>query len=119
MVSSADGRSCGCLDLYSESKEVTVPRSLIKEFINQLIILINKDPNMAVQKPTTSKPEITAEAIFNINALMTKVKNPRDKILIGRVITSAIGLKKAFRIPSIAAANSADKNPLTWMPSSR
>ena len=108
-----------CLALYSESKEVTVPRSLIKEFSSQLMMLINKDPNMADQKPITSKPVITAEAIFNISALMTKVKKPRDKILIGRVNRSAIGLKKAFRIPSIAAAKSADKNPLIWMPSSR
>jgi len=108
-----------CLALYSESKEVTVPRSLMKEFSNQLMILINKDPNMADQKPITSKPVITAEAIFNIRALMTKVKKPRDNILIGSVSRSAIGLKKAFRIPSMAAAKRADKNPLIWMPSSR
>ena len=105
--------------MYSASKVVTVPRSLIKEFSNQLITLINNDPNTAVQKPITSKPAITAEAIFNINALMTKVKKPRDKILIGRVNTSAIGRKKAFRIPSIAAAKRAEKNPLIWIPSSR
>jgi hypothetical protein len=50
---------------------------------------------------------------------MTKVKKPKDKMLIGRVNRSAIGLKKAFRIPSMAAAKSADKKPLIWMPSSR
>jgi hypothetical protein len=105
--------------LYSVSKEVTVPRSLIKEFNNQLITLINKDPKMADQKPITSKPVITAEAIFNISAFMTNVKKPRDKILIGRVNRSAIGLKKAFRMPRMPAAKSADKNPLMWMPSSR
>ena len=105
--------------MNSASKEVTVPRSLIKEFSNQLIILINNEPKMAVQKPVTSKPAIIPEAIFNISALMIKVKKPSERILIGRVNTSAIGRKNAFRIPSIAAAKSAEKNPLIWIPSSR
>ena len=88
-------------------------------FSNQLMMLIIKDPKTADQNPITSKPVITTAAIFSISALMTKVKKPRDKIFIGRVNTSAIGLKKALRIPSMAAAKSADKNPLIWMPSSR
>jgi hypothetical protein len=50
---------------------------------------------------------------------MIKVNKPRDRILIGSVNRRAIGLKKAFRIPSIAAAKSADRNPVTRMPSSK
>jgi hypothetical protein len=89
----------------------------MNEFINQLIILINNDPMIADQKPTTSKPVMIPDAIFSIRALMIKVNKPRDKMLIGSVNRRAIGLKKAFRIPRMAAAKSADRNPLIRMPS--
>jgi len=41
------------------------------------------------------------------------VKNPRVRILIGSVIRRAMGLNKAFRIPSMAAAKNAATNPST------
>ena len=92
--------------------EDTDPRSLTKAFKSQLITLIRKDPKMAVQKPWTLNPGITPEAIFSMSALMINVNRPRLKMLIGRVSSSAIGRKKAFRNPSIAAAKTAEKKPL-------
>jgi hypothetical protein len=59
------------------------------------------------------------EAIFNMSALMIKVNKPRLKMLIGSVSRSAIGLKKALRIPSTAAAKTAGKKPLTRIPSNK
>jgi hypothetical protein len=59
------------------------------------------------------------EAILSMSALMRKVNRPRLRMLIGRVTSSAIGLKKAFRIPSMAAAKTAERKPLTWIPSSK
>ena len=85
----------------------------MNEFSSQLMILIIKEPKTADQNPWTSKPGITPEAIFNIRALITKVKKPRVKILMGRVKISAIGLNRAFKMPSMAAAQNAEKNPLT------
>ena len=58
----------------------------------------------------------TKDAVFSIRALITKVKKPRVRILIGRVIRSAMGLKSAFKIPSMAAARNAARNPSTWIP---
>jgi hypothetical protein len=54
-----------------------------------------------------------------MSALMIKVNKPRLKRLIGSVSSSAIGLKKAFRIPSMAAAKTAGKKPLTRIPSNK
>jgi hypothetical protein len=59
------------------------------------------------------------DAIFNIRALIIKVKSPRVRILIGRVRISKIGRNNAFSIPSAAAAKKAEKKPPMWMPSRR
>jgi hypothetical protein len=50
-------------------------------------------------------------------ALMTKVKSPRLSIFTGSVNINSMGRKKAFSIPRIAAAENADKKPLTCIPS--
>jgi hypothetical protein len=82
---------------------------LIKEVKSQLIRLIIREPKTAVQNPRTSNPDIRPEAIFNNRALMTNVKRPRLKILMGSVIMKSMGRKSAFSIPSAAAAKKAEK----------
>jgi hypothetical protein len=49
----------------------------------------------------------------------SKVNKPRLIIFIGRVKSSAMGRKKAFSMPRMAAADNAEKKPLTCIPSSR
>jgi hypothetical protein len=53
-----------------------------------------------------------------MTALITNVNNPKESILMGSVRINAMGRKKAFNIPNIAAALTADMKPLTCMPSS-
>ena len=90
-----------------------MPLSLIKDVRSQLTRLISKDPKTAVQNPRTSKPDITPDAIMSRIALITKVKSPRVRTVMGNVKRNNMGRKKAFRIPRIAAANSAEEKPLT------
>jgi hypothetical protein len=52
-------------------------------------------------------------------AFIRKVKRPRLRMLIGSVSKMRMGRKKAFRMPRMAAAKKALKNPLTCMPSIR
>jgi hypothetical protein len=92
---------------------------LTKELRPQLTELIRREPNTADQKPKTSKPGMTPEAIFSMKALIKKVNRPRVKILIGRVKMMTIGLKNAFSMPKMAAAKKAGKKPLTRIPSSK
>ena len=80
---------------------------------------MKREPNTADQNPATPKPGITPEAIINKTAFITKVKRPRVKMFIGRVMINKNGRKKAFSMPSIAAAKKAEKNPLTCIPSSK
>ena len=46
-------------------------------------------------------------------ALITNVKRPKVSTVMGNVKMNNMGLKKAFRIPRMAAANSAEEKPLT------
>jgi len=89
----------------------------MNEVSSQLTKLISNEPNIADQNPEISKPEMTPATIISKIAFNTKVKNPRVKMLIGRVRIKRMGLKKAFNIPKIAAAKKAEKKPLTWIPS--
>lgn len=54
---------------------------------------------------------------MSITALMTKVNNPKVKMLTGNVSIRAIGRKKALNIPRAAAAKIAEKTPATLIPS--
>jgi hypothetical protein len=90
---------------------------LIKELKAQLTTLMRRDPKTADQKPYTSNPDITPEAILSNMAFIIKVKRPRLRILIGSVKIIKIGRKKAFKMPRIAAANKAVKKPFTCIPS--
>jgi hypothetical protein len=92
---------------------------LIKELRSQLATLIRMEPNTADQNPRTSKPEMMPETIISRSAFMTNVKRPKLSIFIGRVKKMRIGRKKAFSIPSMAAANTAVKKLLTCIPSSK
>jgi hypothetical protein len=62
---------------------------------------------------------MTPETILSSSALMTNVNNPRLSRLIGRVSRIRTGRKKAFRIPSKAAAERAERNPSTRIPAIR
>ena len=53
------------------------------------------------------------DAILSIRALITKVKRPRVRILMGSVSRIRIGRNNAFNMPRIAAAKNADAKPLT------
>lgn len=105
--------------IFFKSIYCTVPRSLTKEVRIELTRLINSDPNTADQNPETSNPDITPDTIISIIALITKVKIPRVNIFMGRVNINSIGRKKAFSMPKIAAAKSAEEKPLMRIPSSR
>lgn len=85
----------------------------MKEVRSQLTRLINREPNTADQKPYTSKPEITPETIMSKIAFRTNVKSPRVIMFMGSVRINNMGRKKAFRIPRMAAAQNAEKNPFT------
>jgi len=70
----------------------------------------------ATQKPLTWKPLTTDEATRMINPLITKVKSPKVRILIGRVIRIRNGLRSILMIPRNNATHNADKKLLTVTP---
>jgi hypothetical protein len=92
---------------------------LTKEVRIELTRLINSDPNTADQNPETANPDITPDTIISIIALITKVKIPKVNMFMGRVNINRMGRKKAFSMPKIAAAKSAEEKPLMRIPSSR
>jgi len=96
-----------------------VPCPPINVFSIKLTRLISNDTKRADQKPLTENPGITPEAIKSKRALITKVKRPRLRMFMGRVNTSRIGLKNAFKIPSRAAEKIAEKNPSILIPSNK
>lgn len=65
----------------------------------------------AVQKPAISKPGTNQEASITISALMTRVKRPKVRILIGRVRNKTIGLMMMLTKASTTATTKAAKNP--------
>ncbi len=71
---------------------------------------------MAIQKPLTEKPLITDDANKISKALITKVNNPKVKILIGKVIKIKTGLTKTLIIPKNKASHKAVQKPATTTP---
>ena len=65
--------------------------------------------NIARQNPPGLNPAITELASKIIDALITKVNNPKVKMLIGKVIKSRIGRKKIFNTAKNAASQNADQ----------
>jgi len=88
----------------------------MNEFNSQLTKLIKREPNTADQKPPTTKPDITPDTIMRRKAFITKVNRPNVRMFRGNVNMISIGLKKALRIPSMAAAKKAEGKPLTCIP---
>ena len=75
--------------------------------------------SIAHQNPFTSKPWTTLEARSTNTALMTKVKSPNVRMLIGSVIRIRKGLTRVLIMPRKRATKSAEKRPLTVMPGIR
>ena len=72
--------------------------------------------SMAVKNPLTEKPFITDDANRISKALMTKVNNPKLKILIGKVIKIKTGLTKTLIIPKNNASHKAAQKPAIATP---
>jgi hypothetical protein len=72
--------------------------------------------SMATQNPLTEKPLITDDANRISKALITKVNNPRVKILMGKVTNINIGLTKTLTIPKNKASHKADQKVATTTP---
>ena len=87
--------------------------SYMNELRIEPIRLINKAPPTPVQNPSTSNPGMMPEAILSMAAFKTKVNSPSVRMFNGKVRINAIGRKKAFSILRMAAANKAEKKPLT------
>lgn len=64
----------------------------------------------------TKKPLTIVDANQNIRAFITKVNNPRVKILIGKVRINISGLTTAFISPKIAEVSNAGQKPEKLMP---
>ncbi len=54
------------------------------------------EPSKALRKPSTSNPGVTTPANHNNNALITNVKSPSVRMLIGREINCNNGLIKVL-----------------------
>lgn len=63
--------------------------------------------NIPESRLSIVSPCTTKEAMYNTKALITKVNNPRVNRLIGRVISSRIGLITMLTRPMTMAAKSA------------
>lgn len=75
---------------------------LMTRFINQRVIAAIR----AGVKPSIANPGVILETVRIRRALMTKVNNPKVRILIGNVKITKIGLITALAIPKIKATTS-------------
>lgn len=77
-------------------------------------------PNSSAdQKLATANPETKAAISITSRALITKVKSPKERMLIGRVNMTKIGFKNALIKPKTSAAINAETNPSTTTPGKR
>lgn len=74
------------------------------------------DAHTADQKPDTENPGTNQAVSININPLITNVKSPRLRRLIGSVNKMTTGLITAFTIPNTPAAINTAKGPVTLSP---
>ncbi len=72
--------------------------------------------NMAEKKLSTSKPLITVADNKISKAFITKVKSPKVKILIGKVIKTKNGFKDMLTKPKKIANHKADQTPFMFTP---
>jgi len=68
-----------------------------------VIMVTTNDPNKAEPNDRTLKPRIMDPANQNSKALITNMKSPKVKRVIGKVRIIKIGLIKAFSNPRMAA----------------
>jgi hypothetical protein len=73
----------------------------------------------AHQKLRTSKCSSSLDATKMIDALITNKNNPNEKIVIGMVSTTRIGLRNALRNARTDATNNAEKKSRSLTPGSR
>ena len=74
-------------------------------------------PNSNAQRnPSTSNPGTITAVSRTSPAFITKVNNPRDRIFIGSVRKTSIGLRNAFTTPKITAVTRAAKKLSTITP---
>ena len=74
---------------------------------------------IAVQKFATEKPSTILLVSKTSPALITTVKRPRVKIVIGKVKISKIGFMIVFKNPKTTATTSATKKLLSTIPGSK
>ena len=83
------------------------------------IVEINQSTKAPIQagiKPTTSKPGTIKAVILIKKALITNVKSPKVRILIGKVKITITGFMKALMIPKTSATIKAVTKELTLNP---
>ncbi len=73
----------------------------------------------AHQKPSTLNPGTISETSNIISALITKVKRPIVKILIGKLRRRIIGLRKVLISPKTIATSIAGQKPTRVTPGKR
>jgi hypothetical protein len=78
-------------------------------------MLIKSAAQNALQKLAISNPETNPETTYKRNPFITKVKSPRLKIFMGKVKIIKTGLRMAFRIPKIKAANTSAFKSSIWI----
>ena len=76
----------------------------------------NNAPIKALRKLSTSNPGVIKPAKLNKKAFITKVNNPKVKILIGKVTKTKTGFIKTLIIAMIIATTNAFQNPSTDIP---
>jgi hypothetical protein len=82
----------------------------------KVIMVTTNDPNNAEPNDRTLKPRIIDPANQNSKALITNMKSPKVKRVIGKVRTIKIGLIKAFSNPRMAAPMMAAPRLSTLIP---
>jgi hypothetical protein len=71
-----------------------------------------KEAMKALPKESIEKPGTNHVTDQNKSAFRTKVKSPRERMLIGSVNKKRIGRISAFKIPSTTATRMASPKPL-------
>ena len=82
----------------------------------KVMTVTTNDPNKAEPKDRTLKPRIKEPANQNSRALITNMKSPRVKRVMGKVRIIKIGFIKAFNSPKTAAPIMADPKLSTLIP---
>jgi hypothetical protein len=78
-------------------------------------MLIKRAAQNALQKLAISKPDTKPATTYRRKPFITRVKNPRVKMFMGKVKIIKIGLKMALRIPKIKEANTSAFKFSIWI----